>query len=148
MGVSTVVAHQGRVLVVLRRRAPAARLWAFPGGAVELGESLAEAARREVHEETGIAVKILERLDVVEAIDAGARSHWVLAVYAAVPEPGQPAPSAGGDAARVEWVTPEELALRPAVPAAAELARRGIARASGAPAPNPPAVGKRAPKDR
>jgi ADP-ribose pyrophosphatase YjhB (NUDIX family) len=130
MGVSTVVVEDGRVLVVLRRRPPLARVWSFPGGAVELGESLAEAARREVHEETGVAVRVLERLDLVEAMDADTASHWVLAVHVAVPEPDQPSPSPGGDAARAEWVTPQELAQREAVPNAADIARSGIARAS------------------
>jgi ADP-ribose pyrophosphatase YjhB (NUDIX family) len=116
---------------------------------VELGESLAHAARREVHEETGLNVRILDRLDMVDVIDERSGSHWVLAVYAAVPEPGQPAPSAGADAARVEWVTLEELAARPAVPAAVELARRGLDRAAVPPSTSTAAGRKsRAPKAR
>jgi len=56
VGAGAVVIHQNNVLLVLRGQPPAQGLWAIPGGRVRLGETLAEAARREVHEETGLSI--------------------------------------------------------------------------------------------
>ena len=58
IGVGVVVWHGGRVLLVRRRRPPRQDQWSLPGGAQQLGESLADAARREVLEETGITVEL------------------------------------------------------------------------------------------
>ena len=57
MGVGIVVWRDGKVLLVRRANPPKAGQWALPGGAQELGETLFEAAMREVKEETGITVK-------------------------------------------------------------------------------------------
>jgi 8-oxo-dGTP diphosphatase len=55
--VGAIVFHAGKVLLVKRGRPPAKGQWAIPGGTVNLGESLQEAAQREILEETGIAVE-------------------------------------------------------------------------------------------
>jgi 8-oxo-dGTP diphosphatase len=63
------------------RRGPAARnergMWEFPGGAVEFGETLAEALRREMREEFGIEVEVGMLLDVVDHILMAEKQHWV-----------------------------------------------------------------------
>jgi len=111
LGVSTLVRHDGRVLLVRRGREPFAGLWSLPGGRVEPGEALAEAAAREVREETGIAVDRLKRIDVVEIIgngaDRGVEGHFVLVVFSGEFRSGMPA--AGDDAAEARWVSPSEL---------------------------------------
>ncbi|MBC7186765.1 MAG: NUDIX domain-containing protein, partial [Calditrichaeota bacterium] len=64
VGVAILVARDGAVLLVKRAFPPNAGRWSLPGGHVELGEPLKEAARREVAEECGIDVEVGELLDV------------------------------------------------------------------------------------
>ena len=65
--VSVALQHDDRLLLVLRGRAPSLGYYAFPGGRVETGETLEEAARRELAEETGLAVHELSPLALVRA---------------------------------------------------------------------------------
>lgn len=86
--------HRGaRVLLVKRRYPPNAGRWALPGGLVELGESVRDAAAREVHEETGLRVKVEGLLDVQTDLhkDDGGRLeyHYVLVDYLAKPAGGK-----------------------------------------------------------
>jgi ADP-ribose pyrophosphatase YjhB (NUDIX family) len=71
----------GRVLLVERGRAPGAGLWTVPGGKVETGETLAQAATREVLEETGLVVEVGPLVCVVERISEG--YHYVILDYCA-----------------------------------------------------------------
>src|SRR6185295_9278014 len=117
LAVSVLARRNGDVLLVRRGRPPLANVWALPGGKVRPGEPLATAAAREVMEETGIAVKDLARLDLVEIIDhqnGKADSHFVIVVFTATAD-GKP-PVAGDDAAEARWVPLGEigrLALAP-----------------------------------
>ena len=117
--VSTMVHHDGAVLLVRRGRAPAAGFWAFPGGRVELGEKLAEAAAREVHEETGLVVEVGEAFERAEIIrrheDGGIESHYVIIVFAAKLQSGTLA--AGDDAAEAAWFSPDAGQIRMLPPA-------------------------------
>jgi 8-oxo-dGTP diphosphatase len=129
VGVSTLVSDGERVLLVKRGRGTYAGLWAFPGGKVEFGESLAEAAAREVSEETGIAVEIGERIDVIEIIDrdegGNPVAHFLLTVFAGTATGGGD-PKAADDALDARWVTRAELAAFGLTPQAARiLAERG-----------------------
>ncbi len=106
VGVSVLVHRDDEVLLVLRGRPPAQDEWAFPGGKVQPGERLVDAAAREVLEETGIRVTGLRRIDLAEIIDrdmAGSvRSHHVLIVFAGEAQTADIA--AGDDAAEARWV--------------------------------------------
>lgn len=112
LGVSTLVRRGGSVLLVRRGKPPLRDVWAFPGGSVEFGESLAAAAAREVIEETGIAVAIDGPIDHAEILlrnDAGeVERHYVLIVFAGTWLSGEPV--AGDDAAEALWVDAADLA--------------------------------------
>ena len=111
VGVLAMVWHQDRILLVHRRRAPQAGRWGFPGGHVEPGEQLAEAAGRELYEETGIRAEpesILPAMDLIDrATDGALRHHFVLVPVRLRYQGGQPAPF--DDAAAAEWFAPEAL---------------------------------------
>ena len=121
VGVGGVVVEQGRVLLARRGRAPLLGEWSIPGGALKVGETLEEALRRELREETGLEVTPLELLEVLDRIvpdeDGRTRYHYVLIDYLCRVEPSGPQnPLAGTDASECRWVAPSELApyhLRP-----------------------------------
>lgn len=92
----------GRLLLVRRGREPALGSWSLPGGRIEAGESPAEAAAREVAEETGLVVEIGELLQTVD-IWGGYRVHD----FAASVIGGTLV--AGDDASDVQWYDVEEL---------------------------------------
>jgi len=86
-------------------------LWTFPGGAVELGEPIQDAARREALEETGLEIQIGEVLCVVDRIDRDesgrVRYHYLIVDYEARPVGGRLC--AGDDASEVRWVGFDDL---------------------------------------
>jgi 8-oxo-dGTP diphosphatase len=106
VGVGAIILREGRVLLVRRGQPPVAGKWSVPGGMCELGETTAEAARREVEEECGLKVRIVDLAGVLDRVirdETGrVRYHWVLVDYLAVPE--SDVVTAGSDAAEVRWV--------------------------------------------
>ena len=106
VGVGVVVWRGDRVLLIRRGKPPRAGQWSLPGGAQELGETVAETAGREVLEETGLELARLELLTVVDLIEPAAepgryRYHYTLIDFVAEAAPGEPI--AAGDAAAVAW---------------------------------------------
>ncbi len=65
-------------------------LWEFPGGAVEFGEKLADALRREMSEEYGIEIEVGELLDVVDHILLDEGQHWVSPTFICKISKGEP----------------------------------------------------------
>ena len=86
--------HRGRqVLLVMRKNPPNRGKWALPGGLVELGETVQDAAIREIKEETGLNVEIEGLLDVQTDLHMDGRVrieyHYVLVDYLARPVSGR-----------------------------------------------------------
>ena len=112
LAVSAAVIREGRVLVVRRARAPAFDLFTLPGGAVETGETLAQAVAREVAEETGLVIEPVALAGYREVIsrDAAQRveRHFVILAFAARWQGGELRLNA--ELAEARWVYPGELA--------------------------------------
>jgi len=97
------------VLLVERAQAPYEGWWALPGGFVQMDESLDEAARRELREETGLSDVYLEQLYTFGEPGRDPRSRVVSVAYYALVKPGGPPVRAAADARRVEWFPTAQL---------------------------------------
>ena len=111
VGVGAVVVREGAVLLVKRASEPLKGQWSLPGGAVELGETLREAIKREVREETGLEIDILDVIEVFDRITRDSenrpRYHYVLVDFLCTPVAGSA--RAGSDVEAVAWARPEEF---------------------------------------
>lgn len=96
---------EGRLLMIRRRNEPGAGLWSLPGGRVEHGEYLADALRREVAEETGLAVEVRDLVGILEVVGD---PHYVILDYLAEVT-GDRTPVAADDVSDVRWVPLEEV---------------------------------------
>jgi ADP-ribose pyrophosphatase YjhB (NUDIX family) len=119
----------GRVLLIKRRFEPLAGRWSLPGGALELGETLAEGLAREMKEETGLDVDVGPVIDVFDRItrdDQGrARFHYVLADYLCSVRAGTPV--AGSDVAEVALAESGDLVRYDLTPKTLEVIARARA---------------------
>jgi 8-oxo-dGTP diphosphatase len=84
LAVSGAIFRDGKVLLVRRSHAPGKGFYSFPGGRVEFGESLHTALHREVDEETGLRIEILELAGWREVLPAaGGGGHYLIMSFAA-----------------------------------------------------------------
>ena len=97
------------VLLIRRKNKPFAGSWALPGGFVDENERLADAARRELREETGIVTAVLEQVYTAGDPGRDPRSWTVSVVYLAQVHPAEVKPEAADDAAEVAWYPLDEL---------------------------------------
>lgn len=118
----------GRLVLVQRAHEPYRGWWGLPGGAVELGETVAEALEREVREETGLVVTPRGFLALRDAIGrdsaSGVRYHYVILFFLAEFLGGKL--RAGDDAARAEWVAQGDLGRYNLVPGAEDIIRMAL----------------------
>lgn len=112
VGVGGVIIAEGRALLIRRGHAPLEGQWSIPGGTLEVGETIVEGIHRELAEETGIEVRVLELIEVFERIfrdeDGKVQYHFVILDYLCEMAGG--APRAGGDVVDVAWAGEKELA--------------------------------------
>jgi 8-oxo-dGTP diphosphatase len=106
VGVGVVVVRDGSVLLIRRGQPPNQGQWSIPGGRQEWGETVREAALREVREETGLEVELVDLIGVFDGIgrqpDGTVGWHYTLIDFVARWTGGEPV--AGGDAAHAEFV--------------------------------------------
>jgi ADP-ribose pyrophosphatase len=106
-----IVVRDGRVLLIQRGREPGWGLWALPGGMVDLGETMRQAAAREALEETGLHVEVGDVYWVADAIvrddEGGVKYHNAIVDFLATAPDGEPA--CADDAMDLRWVGPDDV---------------------------------------
>ncbi len=111
VGVGVIVFRDHEVLLIQRNKEPNKGQWSIPGGRQMLGETVAEAAQRELLEETGVNVDRLLLVDVVDAIipdvEGKIKYHYTLVDYMGQWQSGESRP--GDDAKEVRWVRLNQL---------------------------------------
>jgi 8-oxo-dGTP diphosphatase len=111
VAVGAVVFKDNKVLLIRRAKPPAKGLWAIPGGSVNLGETLQQAAERETLEETNLTIQATKPVFTFEVIEKDdnnqVRFHYVIIDLVADYISGIPLP--GDDADEVRWVSSKEL---------------------------------------
>jgi 8-oxo-dGTP diphosphatase len=140
VGVGGVVIQDGRALLIRRGAPPLMGQWSIPGGMLELAETLAEGVKRELAEETGLDVQVVELLEVFERIFPAAphadgtpgdlsrpQYHFVILDYLCELRGGTLC--AGSDALEFAWAREEELVKFDLTVAATRVVRKAFARA-------------------
>ncbi len=111
VGVGAVITQDNQVILVRRGKEPSKGDWSIPGGLVNVGETLRDAAIREAFEETGLEVEPTDLVELVERIfrdDSGrVQYHYVLADFLCRVRKGNLL--AGSDALDAKWFRPDEL---------------------------------------
>jgi len=134
VGVGAVIVQNGRALLIRRGQPPLLGEWSLPGGVLECGEALRDAAIREAREETGLTVEVDEMLGVYERVIRGkngrVRYHYVLIDFLCHPVGGEL--KAGSDAAEVGWFRREDLPPLKLAPDTNDVLLKGLARAEDA----------------
>ncbi len=111
VAIGAVVIRNKQILLVKRKKEPGRGLWAIPGGSVQIGETLQEAAEREVLEETGLVVKAKQPIYLFDYIERDERNqvrfHYVIIDLEADLTGGRLC--AADDALDARWFSPEEI---------------------------------------
>jgi 8-oxo-dGTP diphosphatase len=132
VGVLAVVMRGERALVVRRANPPMSGRWGFPGGVLELGETVAQGAMRELLEETGVKAEAAGPLTVIDTIDRDGedrvRYHYTLVAVIGHWQSGEGV--AGDDADEVAWLSRTEIVEQnlPTTPALLPLIDLAISR--------------------
>jgi ADP-ribose pyrophosphatase len=113
VGVGVLIEKDGRYLLIRRAADPDKGMWSVPGGLVEVGEKVKDAAAREALEETGLRVELVERLGVVDKImrdeEGRVRYHFIIVQFLARIVEGEV--KAMDDALEARWAEPSEFRL-------------------------------------
>jgi len=112
VGVGAIIVDEQECLF-LARRGPQAKnergLWEFPGGAVEFGERLADALKREMREEYGIEIEVGELLDVADHILPDEGQHWVSPSFICTLTSGEPAIREKAKCSEIAWFVLDDI---------------------------------------
>lgn len=131
VGVGAVIIENDRVLLVKRAHPPLQAQWSIPGGVLEVGELVREAAVREAREETGLIVEAVELLGVYDRVlrnpEQRVQYHYVLIDFLCRQVAGELA--AASDAAEVRWFAREELPGLKLAEDTVDVIRKGFAKA-------------------
>jgi 8-oxo-dGTP diphosphatase len=131
VGVGAIIIDDGRVLLVKRGHPPLAGEWSIPGGVLELGETVREAAIREAREETCLTVETADLLGVYDRVirddDGRTLYHFVLIDFLCRATTG--VPKAADDADEVRWFTAAETRELPLAEDTAEVIRQAFEKA-------------------
>jgi ADP-ribose pyrophosphatase YjhB (NUDIX family) len=127
LAASVGVFREGRVLIAERIVEPAKGLYTFPGGRLEMGETLSECALRELREEVGVEARIAGFIDHVETIirgpDGSTSFHAVICAFAAHWVSGEP--RASNEIGETVWARPEDVARWPTTRGLPAIVARG-----------------------
>ena len=130
VGVGAIIIEGPRVILVKRAHPPLQAQWSIPGGVLEVGELVREAAVREAGEETGLTVESVELLGVYDRVlrneEDRVQYHYVLIDFLCRRVAGDLA--AASDAAEVRWFTREELPALHLAEDTLDVIRKGFAR--------------------
>jgi 8-oxo-dGTP diphosphatase len=127
VGIGAIIIENERVLLVKRGHAPLLGEWSIPGGVLEIGEMLRDAAIREAREETGLVVEPGDLLGVFDRVireNGRVHYHYVLIDFLCRRISGDAC--CGTDADEVRWFTREEAAQLKLAPDTAEVIRKGF----------------------
>jgi ADP-ribose pyrophosphatase YjhB (NUDIX family) len=105
--VGVIPERRGKVLLLRRAIEPRLGAWTFPGGFMEIDETVEECAAREAHEETGVHVRVVELVGVYSRPGPHPGPGIVSIVYRGTVGAGKPAP--GREALETRWFAPEEI---------------------------------------
>ena len=128
--VAVMVRRGDTVLMIKRGKEPRKGTWTVPGGSIEPGEPMFQAAKREVMEETGLSVEPLEAFTAVDAIYYDSRGrlqfHYVIIYIEASYLGGEAV--AGDDATEARWVNLEKIraGFRDAEPGTLEIIKKRL----------------------
>jgi ADP-ribose pyrophosphatase YjhB (NUDIX family) len=136
VGVGAVVLDGDRVLLIQRGGATLPGKWSVPGGLVELGETTREAVCREIAEECGLEIELVDVCGVLDRVvrdaEGRVRYHWVLVDFLAIARGGTLC--AGDDAVDARWVTIDEVSTYDTTDGLMDMILRAVAlRATRAP---------------
>jgi 8-oxo-dGTP diphosphatase len=128
LGVGGVVIEDGKALLIRRGAPPLEGEWSIPGGALEVGETIERGVRRELNEETGLEIRVVELIEAFGRIlrdsEGRVQYHYVILDYLCRRVGGTA--KAASDILDVVWARKEELAAFSLTPTAIRVLRKAF----------------------